>query len=108
MEQRRQALNAKVKNRPFPAYQIYRPRGVLSEAHAPRALTAGEMLAHWQVGPTTTAVAAKPHARHHHGAVTGGPRQAVTSDCPLRPLRARQRRLKGAPAARHYSRDCGH
>jgi hypothetical protein len=57
-EQRRQTLNAKVKNRLFPAYQIYRPRGVLSGAHAPRALTAGKMLAHWQAGPaTTTAVA---------------------------------------------------
>jgi hypothetical protein len=48
----------KVKNRPFLAYQIYMPRGVLSGAHAPRELTAGEMLAHWQVGPTTTAAAA--------------------------------------------------
>jgi hypothetical protein len=36
----------KGKNRPFPAYQIYRPRGVLSGAHASRALTAGEMLSH--------------------------------------------------------------
>jgi hypothetical protein len=57
-EQRRQTLNTKVKNRPFPAYQVYRPRGMLSGAHAPRALTAGEMLAHWQAGPTTTAAAA--------------------------------------------------
>jgi hypothetical protein len=45
-ELRWQTLNAKVKNRPFPAYQIYRPRGVLSGAHTPRALTAGEMLTH--------------------------------------------------------------
>jgi hypothetical protein len=93
-EQRRQTLNAKVKNCPFPTYQIYRPRGVLSGARAPRALTAGEMLAHWQAGPTTTAVAAEPHARHHHSAVTGGPRQAVTSACPLCPLRVRPRCLK--------------
>jgi hypothetical protein len=56
-EQRRQTLEAKVKNRPFSAYQIYRPRGVLSGAHAPRALTAGEMLAHWRAGPTTTTAA---------------------------------------------------
>jgi hypothetical protein len=34
------------KNRPFPTYQIYRPRGVPSGAHAPRALTTGEALAH--------------------------------------------------------------
>jgi hypothetical protein len=61
LERKRQGqrtLSAKVKNRPFSAYQIYRPRGVLSGAHVPRALTAGEMLAHWQAGPTTTAVAA--------------------------------------------------
>jgi hypothetical protein len=57
-EQGRRTLNAKVKNRPFPAYQIYRPRGVLSGAHTPRALTAGEMLTHWQAGPTTTTAAA--------------------------------------------------
>jgi hypothetical protein len=56
-EQRRRTLNAKVKNRPFPAYQIYRPRGVLSGAHTPHALTAGEMLTHWQAGPTTTTAA---------------------------------------------------
>jgi hypothetical protein len=93
-EQRRQTLNAKVKNRPFLAYQIYRPRGVLSGAHAPLVLTAGEMLAHWQAAPTTTAAAAKQHACHHHGAVTGGPRQAVTFACPLCPLRAQPRRLK--------------
>jgi hypothetical protein len=57
-EQRRQTLNAKVKNRPFLTYQIYRPQGMFSGAHAPRALTAGEMLAHWQAGPTTTTAAA--------------------------------------------------
>jgi hypothetical protein len=57
-EQRRQTLNAKVKTHPFPAYQIYRPRGVPSGAHTPRALTAGEMLTHRQAGPTTTAAAA--------------------------------------------------
>jgi hypothetical protein len=56
-EQGRQTLKAKVKNRPFSAYQIYRPQGVFSGAHALRALTAGEMLAHWQAGPTTTAAA---------------------------------------------------
>jgi hypothetical protein len=56
-EQGWQTLKAKVKKRPFPAYQNYRPRGVLSRAHAPRALTAGEMLAHWLAGPTTTAAA---------------------------------------------------
>jgi hypothetical protein len=44
--QERQTLSTKVKNRPFPAYQIYRPRGVPSGVHAPRALTAGEALAH--------------------------------------------------------------
>jgi hypothetical protein len=40
--------NAKRKGKkpPFPAYQIYRPRGVPSGAHAPHALTAGEALAH--------------------------------------------------------------
>jgi hypothetical protein len=73
-EQRWQTLNAKVKNHPFPAYQIYSPRGVLSGAHTPRALTAGEMLTHWQAGPTMTAAVAQPHARNHHGAVIGGPR----------------------------------
>jgi hypothetical protein len=57
-KQIRQMLNAKVKNCPYPAYQIYKPRGVLSGAHTPRALTAGEMLTHWQAGATTTAVAA--------------------------------------------------
>jgi hypothetical protein len=57
-EQRRQTLNAKVKNRPFPAYQIYKQRGVLSGAHTPCALTAGEVLTHWQAGATTTAAAA--------------------------------------------------
>jgi hypothetical protein len=93
-KQGRQTLNAKVKNRPFPACQIYRPRDVLPGAHTPRALTAGEMLTHWQAGPTTTTAAAQPHARHHHGAVIGGPRQAVTSACPLCPLSARPRRLK--------------
>jgi hypothetical protein len=36
----------KGKKRPFSAYRIYRPRGVLSGAHAPRALTAGEMFPH--------------------------------------------------------------
>jgi hypothetical protein len=36
-------LGAKVKNRPSSAYWIYRPRGMLSGAHAPHALTAGEM-----------------------------------------------------------------
>jgi hypothetical protein len=46
------------KNRPFPAYQIYRPRGVLSGAHTPRTLTAGETLTHRQAGPTTTTAAA--------------------------------------------------
>jgi hypothetical protein len=54
-KQERQTLSAKVKNRPFHACQIYRPRGVPSGAHAPRALTAGEAFTHWQVGPTTTA-----------------------------------------------------
>jgi hypothetical protein len=61
LERKRQeqgTLNAKVKNRPFPTYQVYRPRGVPSGAHAPRALTAGEALTHWQAGPTTTAAAA--------------------------------------------------
>jgi hypothetical protein len=57
-KQRQQTLNAKVKNHPFLAYQIYKPRGVLSGAHTPRALTAGEMLTHWQAGATTTAAAA--------------------------------------------------
>jgi hypothetical protein len=57
-EQGRQTPSAKVKNRPFPAYQIYRPRGMLSGAHTPRALTAGETLTHWQEGPTTTTAAA--------------------------------------------------
>jgi hypothetical protein len=57
-KQRRQTLNAKVKNRPFPAYQIYKPRGVLYGAHTPLALTAGEMLTHWQAGATTTVAAA--------------------------------------------------
>jgi hypothetical protein len=45
-KQRRQTLNAKVKNRPFPAYQINRLRGVLSGAHTPRTLTAGKTLIH--------------------------------------------------------------
>jgi hypothetical protein len=57
-EQGWQTLSAKVKNRPFPACQNYRPRGVLSGAHTPRALTAGETLTHWQAGPTTTTAAA--------------------------------------------------
>jgi hypothetical protein len=57
-KQGRQTLNAKVKNHPFPTYQIYRQWGVLSGAHTPRALTAGEMLTHWQAGPTTTAATA--------------------------------------------------
>jgi hypothetical protein len=39
-------LSAKVKNRPSSAYWIYRPWGVLSGAHAPHALTAGEMFPH--------------------------------------------------------------
>jgi hypothetical protein len=39
-------LSAKVKNRPFSAYRIYKPRGMLSGVHAPRALTAGEILPH--------------------------------------------------------------
>jgi hypothetical protein len=41
-----------------------------------------------------TEAAARLHSRYHYGAVTGGPRQAVTSACPCRPLRARLRRLK--------------
>jgi hypothetical protein len=53
----RRTLSAKVKNCPFPTYQIYRPRGVSSGAHAPRALTAGEALTHRQAGPTMTAAA---------------------------------------------------
>jgi hypothetical protein len=48
----------KGKNRPFPAHQIYRPQGVPSGAHVPRALTTGEALTHWQAGPTTTTAAA--------------------------------------------------
>jgi hypothetical protein len=50
-------LSTKVKNRPLFAYRIYRLRGVLSGVHAPRALTAGEMLAHLRAGSTATAVA---------------------------------------------------
>jgi hypothetical protein len=42
----RQMLSAKVKNRASSAYQIYRPRGVLSGAHAPHALTACEIFLH--------------------------------------------------------------
>jgi hypothetical protein len=84
----------KGKNRPSSGYRIYRSRGVLSRVHVPRALTANEIFPHSRAGPTTTAAAARVHARHYHGAVTGGPRQAVTSTCPLRPLRARPRRLK--------------
>jgi hypothetical protein len=40
--------NAKCKGKkpPSSAYQIYTPRGVLSGAHAPRALTAGEIFPH--------------------------------------------------------------
>jgi hypothetical protein len=44
-------LSANVKNRPSSAYWIYRPRGVLSEAHAPRALTAGEIFLTDERGP---------------------------------------------------------
>jgi hypothetical protein len=52
--------NAKRKGKKPPPLRLsdFRPRGVLSLAHAPRALTAGKMLAHWQAGPTTTAAAA--------------------------------------------------
>jgi hypothetical protein len=57
-KQEQRTLNAKVKNHPFPAYQIYRLRDVHSGAHAPYALTAGEVLTHWQAGPTTTAAVA--------------------------------------------------
>jgi hypothetical protein len=41
-----------------------------------------------------TEAAARLHARYHYGAVTERPRQAVTSACPRRPLRARLQRLK--------------
>jgi hypothetical protein len=44
--QERQTLSAKVENRPFPTYRIYRPQGVLSGAYTPRALTAGEIFPH--------------------------------------------------------------
>jgi hypothetical protein len=44
--QGQQTLSAEVKNRPSSAYRIYRPRGVLSGEHAPRALTAGEIFPH--------------------------------------------------------------
>jgi hypothetical protein len=67
---------------------------VLSGPCAPRALTVGGIFPRWQTGPTTTAAVTQPYTRHHHGAVTGGPWQAVTSACPLRPLRAQPRRLK--------------
>jgi hypothetical protein len=59
-EQGAETANAECegKKTPFPAYQIYRPQGVLSGAHTQRVLTAGEMLTHWQAGATTTAAAA--------------------------------------------------
>jgi hypothetical protein len=47
-----------------------------------------------------TEVTAHLHARYHYDAVTGGPRQAVTSTCPRRPLRARPRRETVAGTAR--------
>jgi hypothetical protein len=74
-------------------------RGVLSGAHAPRALTAGKNLGRRRAGPTTTEAAACLHACYHYGAVTGGPQQAVMSACPRRPLRARPRRMTVAATA---------
>jgi hypothetical protein len=41
-----------------------------------------------------TEAAARLHTRYHYDAVTGGPRQAVTSACPRRPLRTWPQRLK--------------
>jgi hypothetical protein len=41
-----------------------------------------------------TEAAARLHACYHYGAVTERPRQAVTSACPRRPLRAWSQCLK--------------
>jgi hypothetical protein len=51
----------------------------------------GKNLGRRRAGPITTEAAARLHSRYHYSVVTGGPRQAVTSACPHRPLLARGR-----------------
>jgi hypothetical protein len=101
--QERRVLNAKVKTARSPSI------GFIGRRRALRIARPTRINCRWNIpsltGPTTTAAATQPLAGHHHDAVTGGPWQAVTSACPLRPLRARPQRLKRhARGARFQSR----
>jgi hypothetical protein len=91
--QERQVLKAKVKTARSPSIGFIGSGRALRIAR-PTRINAAEIFLHERTGPTTTAAATQPPAGHHHGAVTVGLWQAVTSSCPLHPLRARPRHLK--------------
>jgi hypothetical protein len=90
--QERRVLEAKVKTARSPSIGFI-GRGRALRIARPARINCSRFLRGW-AGPTTTAAATQPPAGHHHGAVTAEPWQAVTSACPLRPLRARPQRLK--------------